>query len=198
MRMLDFWFEYGSTYSYLSVARIGPLAAAAGVEVRWRPFLLMPLLMEQGLPHGPFAPFANKSAYMWRDLERRAARHGIPYRKPSRYPPENVLLTARIGVLAAREGWCRAFTERTFALHWAEDRIIGTEDNLHAVLDGLGFAPGDVIARAQSAENKERLKQETEEARRLGLFGAPSFVAGGELFWGDDRLEEALEWAAPT
>jgi 2-hydroxychromene-2-carboxylate isomerase len=196
MPVLEFWLEYGSTYSYLSVARIGPLADAARIEVRWRPFLLMPLLIDQGLSQGPFLPFPRKTAYMWRDLERRAARHGIPYRRPSRYPPENVLLTARIGVLAAREGWCRAFTERTFALHWTEDRMIGTEENLNTVLTALGHAPAEVIARALSADNKERLKAETEEARRLGLFGAPSFVAGGELFWGDDRLEEALECAA--
>lgn len=198
MPAVDFWFEYGSTYSYLAVSRIGPLADAAGVTVHWRPFLLMPLLIEQGLPHGPFAPFVNKSAYMWRDLERRAARHGIAYRKPSRYPPENVLLTARIGVLAAREGWCRPFTERTFALHWTEDRMIGTEDNLNTVLRSLGHAPDTVFARAQTPENKEALKAQTAEAGRLGLFGAPSFLADGELFWGDDRLEEALEWAART
>jgi 2-hydroxychromene-2-carboxylate isomerase len=195
MRTLDFWFEYGSTYSYLSVARIGAATDAAGVPVRWRPFLLMPLLIEQGLPQGPFLQFPRKTAYMWRDLERRAARHGIPYRKPSRYPPENVLLTARIGLLASREGWCRAFTERTFALHWTEDRMIGTEDNLGAVLAGLGQEPASVLAAAQTAENKEALKAQTEEARALGLFGAPSFVVDGELFWGDDRLEEAIEWA---
>jgi 2-hydroxychromene-2-carboxylate isomerase len=195
MRELDFWFEYGSTYSYLSVARIGAIADAAGVTVRWRPFLLMPILIGEGLSQGPFLAFPRKTAYMWRDLERRAARHGLPYRKPSRYPPENVLLTARIGLLAERGGWCRAFTERTFALHWTEDRMIGSEDNIATVLALLGKDPAAVVAAAQTAENKAALKAQTEEASTLGLFGAPSFVVDGELFWGDDRLEEAIDWA---
>lgn len=195
MRTLDFWFEYGSTYSYLAVARIGAAADAAGVTVRWRPFLLMPILVEEGLAQGPFAKSARKTAYMWRDLERRAARHGIAYRRPSRYPPDNVLLTARIGIVAAREGWCRAFTERTFALHWTEDRMIGTEDNIGTVLTSLGREPAAVVAAAQTADNKAALKAQTDEAGALGVFGAPSFVVDGELFWGDDRLEEAIDWA---
>jgi 2-hydroxychromene-2-carboxylate isomerase len=192
---IDFWFEYGSTYTYLTVARVGRLADEAGVKVRWRPFLLMPLMIEHGMTQGPFLPFPQKMAYMWRDLERRAQRHGIPYRRPSRYPPESTIATARIGVLAASEGWCREFTERTFALHWTEDRMIGSEDTVQTVLRALGKAPEEVLARAQSPAGKEALKTQTERARKLGLFGSPSFIVGEELFWGDDRLEEAIDWA---
>jgi len=194
MGKLDFWFEYGSTYTYLTVARMHAMASRHGIEVRWRPFLLAPIMVEQGLAQGPFLPFPQKLRYMWRDLERRAAAHGVPYRRPSRYPP-NTLLTARIGTLAAAEGWCAGFTERVFALHWTEDVEIGTEANLQGALAALGKDPADVLARAQSAENKQRLKDATDEAKALGVFGSPSFVANGELFWGDDRLEEALAWA---
>jgi 2-hydroxychromene-2-carboxylate isomerase len=193
MGRLQFWFEYGSTYTYLTVARIHALASAQGVEVDWRPFLLMPIMVEQGMSEGPFLPFPQKMRYMWRDLERRAALHGVPYRKPSHYPP-NTLLTARIGTLAAAQGWCREFTERTFALHWTEDVQIGTEQNLRAALAALGKDPQEVIVRAQAPEIKERLRLHTDEARTLGIFGSPSFVANGELFWGDDRLEQALAW----
>jgi 2-hydroxychromene-2-carboxylate isomerase len=194
MGKLDFWFEYGSTYTYLTVARMHAMASRHGIEVRWRPFLLAPIMVEQGLAQGPFLPFPQKLRYMWRDLERRAATHGLPYRQPSHYPP-NTLLTARVGMLAATEGWCREFTERSFALHWTEDIAIGSDANLSASLAALGKDASRVLSQAQSAANKDLLRVATDEAKALGLFGSPSFVTRGELFWGDDRLEDALAWA---
>jgi 2-hydroxychromene-2-carboxylate isomerase len=131
---------------------------------------------------------------MWRDLERRASTHGVPYRQPSHYPP-NTLLTARVGMLAATEGWCREFTERSFALHWTEDIAIGSDANLSATLAAFGRDAAEVLARAQGASNKELLRAATEEAKAIGIFGSPSFVTRVELFWGDDRLEDALAWA---
>lgn len=195
MHTLHFWFEYGSTYTYLSVARIGKAAAAAGVPVIWQPFLLAPIMVEQGMTQGPFRPYPSKMAYMWRDLERRAQQHGLPYRKPSHYPP-NTLLTARVGTLAAAEGWCDAFTQSCFDLHWTQDCAIGSEQNLAACLTGLHKNPAEVLARAQAPEIKERLRSATDTARALNLFGSPSFVVDREVFWGDDRLEQALDWAA--
>lgn len=195
MQKLQFWIAYGSTYTYLSVARIGRLAAAQGVTVDWQPFLLMPILAEQGMNLGPFLPYPNKMEYMWQDIERRAERAGVPYSRPSTYPV-NSLLTARVACIAAAEGWCQLFTEKVFALHWTENRLIGTDDNLDSALSSLGQDPATLKARAQTPEGKEALKQQTEVAKSLKIFGAPSFVAGGELFWGDDRLQEAIEWAA--
>lgn len=194
MRPLDFWIEYGSTYTYLSVARIGRLAHASGVEVRWQPFFVMPIMAELGLNQGPFLPFPSKTAYMWRDIERRALRHSVAYSRPSTYPV-NSLLTARIACIASAEGWCQPFTESVFRLHWTENVLVGSEENLHRALSGLGKDQSLLRSQAQSPEVKETLKKQTERAKSLGIFGAPSFTVRGELFWGDDRLEEALEWA---
>ena len=194
MQPIDFWIEYGSTYTYLSVARMRGLAARAGVAVRWQPFFVMPIMAELGLTQGPFLPYPAKTAYMWRDIERRAARHGIAYARPSAYPVAS-LQTARIACIAAEEGWCEDFTEGVFRLHWTQDILVGTEANLHTVLAALGQDPDAVIARAQTPAVKEALRQQTERARSLGIFGAPSFTVAGELFWGDDRLEDALDWA---
>ena len=194
MKSLKFWVEFASTYTYLAVARVARLAAQKGVNVEWEPFYLMPIFKDLGMDQGPFLPFPNKMDYMWRDLERRAARQGTPYRKPSQYPVQS-LLTARIATLAAREGWCQPFTEGVFALHWTKDIPIGSDENLHTTLLALGKEPSQVIAMAQTGENKEALKRQTERARELRIFGAPSFTVGTELFWGDDRLEEALDWA---
>ena len=195
MQPLQFWIEYGSTYTYLSVARIARLAKTREVKVEWQPFFLMPIMAELGMNQGPFLPYPSKTEYMWRDIERRAERHNVPYLRPSTYPV-NSLLTARIACIAADEGWCQPFTEGVFALHWTKNTLIGSAENLQAVLLDLGQDPEAIVVRAQSAEGKERLKQQTERAKALRIFGAPSFTTAGELFWGDDRLEEAVEWAA--
>lgn len=195
MQTLQFWIEYGSTYTYLSVARVARLAEAKGVAVEWRPFYLLPIFIDQGMNLGPFLPYPNKMEYMWRDLERRAAAVGVPFSRPSIYPV-NSLLTARIACLAAAEGWCQAFTEKVFALHWTENRLIGSDDNLDTTLTALGKDAQATKAQAQMPDIKEILKQQTEKAKALKIFGAPSFVVGHELFWGDDRLEAALDWAA--
>jgi len=195
MQTVQFWIEYGSTYSWLSVARIGRLAAERGVPVDWQPFFLMPIMAEQGMNLGPFLPYPHKMAYMWRDIERRAHRLGVRYLQPSTYPV-NSLVTARIGCIAANEGWCQAFTEGVFTRHWTENCLIGSDDNLDRTLQALGHDPATLKERAQAPAIKDQLKQQTDRARALKLFGAPSFTVGGELFWGDDRLEEALDWAA--
>jgi 2-hydroxychromene-2-carboxylate isomerase len=189
-RSLELWFEYGSLYAYLTVARVDTVARARGVDVSWRPFLLTPILVEQGIQ--PIHPI--KFQYMWHDLERRARRHGIPYKKPSVYPPKP-LLTARIGCLAQKEGWCAEFTKEVFRLHWTEDLIIGTDENITRSLRSVGKDADRVVPMAQTDENKLALRLQTEQAKSLGIFGSPSFVVGKELFWGDDRLEDAVDFA---
>lgn len=194
MKTLQFWFGYGSTYSYLTIARISDLAASRGVSVDWQPLPLQPIFAALGWDQGPFIPNPNKLTYMWRDLERRAEKHDLPYVRPSVYPPRSKT-TLRVGMVAAREGWCKAFTERVFRLHWAEGRYIGTEDNLNTAIRSLGRDAAEVLSHASKADIDGALALQSERARTLKIFGAPSFVVGTELFWGDDRLEEAIEWA---
>jgi 2-hydroxychromene-2-carboxylate isomerase len=191
---MEVWIEYASTYSYLTVARIGKLADARGIQLDWQPFFLPAVREPQGMGF-PFPENSSKTAYMWHDLERRARRLGLPYRRPEQYPV-NSMLAARVALVAAREGWCREFSEEVFRLHWTEGRLIGTEDNMVSALGRLGKDPGPVIAAATSPENKEALKAQGPKAIERGIFGAPSFYVKGELFWGDDRLEEALDCAA--
>jgi 2-hydroxychromene-2-carboxylate isomerase len=193
MPTMEVWIEYASTYSYLTVARIGRLAAGRGVTLDWQPFFLPPVRDQQGLGF-PFPEASAKTAYMWRDVERRALALGLAYQRPSTYPV-NSLQTARIAMLAATEGWCQAFTEEVFRLHWTQGCLIGSDDNLAAALQAVGKDPSQVIAQAAAPAHKEAFKAQTTRAVERGIFGAPSFVAQGELFWGDDRLEAALDWA---
>jgi 2-hydroxychromene-2-carboxylate isomerase len=191
---LEFWFEFGSTYSYLSAARIEDVAAAAGVPVRWEPFLLGPIFAEQDWDDSPFNIYPAKGRYMWRDMERLCAKYGIPFARPSRFPRSGVA-AARVTCLARSEPWLPAFVRAVFRANFAEDREIGDAAEVGSILDSLGLQGARIVEQAQAQDNRQRLREQTRRAAGLGIFGAPSFVVGGELFWGNDRLEDALAWA---
>jgi 2-hydroxychromene-2-carboxylate isomerase len=132
---------------------------------------------------------------MWRDMERQCARMGLPpVRRPDPFP-QNSLLAARVATAlppAARAPFSRA----VYRAQFAQGRSIADRAVLAAILHDVGSAPPDALAAAETAETKGALRQATERAQALGIFGAPSFVtASGELFWGNDRLEEAIAWA---
>lgn len=193
--VLDFWFEFASTYSYPAAMRIGTLAYARGVTVRWRPFLLGPVFKAQGWDNSPFNIYPVKGRYMWRDLERICAAAGLPFVRPAVFP-QNTILAARVALVAFGEGWGEDFSRAVYAAEFGEGRDIGGPQAVAGILTALGQDADAVIARAQSDDNKLMLRRNTEEAQALGIFGAPSVVtADGEVFWGNDRLEAALDWA---
>jgi len=190
---LAFWYEFASTYSYPAAARIEARAAAVGVALEWRPFLLGPIFARQGWADSPFNIYPAKGRYMWRDLQRICAREGLGFRRPSGFP-RNSLLAARVALIGADEGWCGDFTRAVYRANFAEDRDIAEPEVIGGILAALGRPAPQILAQAGSPEIKQRLKAQNEEAVALGIFGAPSFIAGGELFWGNDRLEEAIAW----
>jgi 2-hydroxychromene-2-carboxylate isomerase len=192
---LDFFLEFASTYSYPAAMRIAPLATEAGVTVRWRPFLLGPLFKAQGLTTSPFNIYPVKGRYMWRDLERLCGDLGLAFYPPDPFPQPS-LLASRVAHVGLAEGWGEEFCRAVYRAEFAERRQIGDENVICDVLAGLGVDAAAVLQAAQSDAIKAKLRADTEEAGRLGMFGAPSFVTvDGELFWGNDRLEQALAWA---
>jgi 2-hydroxychromene-2-carboxylate isomerase len=198
--VLDVWFDFASTYSYPAVMRIGPLAENAGVAVRFRPFLLGPIFKAQGFATSPFNLYPAKGRHMWRDLERLCADLGLPFRRPDPFP-QNSLLAARVALAGLAEdwgdkNWADDFCRAVFQAEFGDGRRIDDAATITDILAGLKIEPEPVLAAAQSDAIKAQLRAETEAAERLGIFGAPSFTtADGELFWGNDRLEQALRWA---
>lgn len=192
-RDLDFFFFFGSTYTYLTVMRIDGVAGAAGVNVRWRPFNVRDIMIE--MDNIPFRTKPIKARYMWRDIERRAEGYGLPFVGPPTYPVDPENLANRVGIVAAEQGWCPDYTRASYQAWFLENKPLGVPEFLNEVLAGLGRDPGEIVGRADSAEVRARYDAETDEARRLGIFGSPSFVGDDEIFWGDDRLEDAVEWA---
>jgi 2-hydroxychromene-2-carboxylate isomerase len=190
---LDFWYDFASTYSYLSVHRIEELARQANVAPQWRPFLLGPIFSAQGWLNSPFNIFPAKGRYMWRDLERICAARGLKFAHPQGFP-QNSLHAARLA-LAVPDARRSEFSRAIFVAEFERGRMISDETLLAEILRDLNL-PAELLEQAKSDPIRALLREKTETARKLGLFGAPTFVTeDGELFWGDDRLEQALAWA---
>jgi 2-hydroxychromene-2-carboxylate isomerase len=191
--VVDFWFDFASTYSYPAAMRIEPLAKAQGVRLNWRPFLLGPLFATQGWRTSPFNLYPAKGRYMWRDLERICAAENLALRQPDPFP-QNSLLAARCA-LAIEERRRADFVKAVFSAEFSAGLRIDDPAGLATVLASLDLPQG-ILGEAISQPVKQKLRSETEEAQRLGLFGAPTCVTAGEIFWGNDRLEQAIAWAA--
>jgi 2-hydroxychromene-2-carboxylate isomerase len=192
---LEFWFEFASTYSYIAAMRIQALAAEAEVEIAWRPFLLGPIFKAQGWADSPFNLYSAKGAYMWRDMERQCARFGLPIRRPSVFP-RNGLAAARVATAAEGQAWAPDFVRAVYLANFSQDRDIADAGVLADALTAASAPePARWLAESGTPETKARLRSRTEEAISRGIFGAPSFVARGELFWGSDRIAEALAYA---
>ncbi len=192
MPRLDFFYFFGSAYAYPSVQRITRLAAEAGVHVNWRPINVRPLMARNNVA---LRNETLKVTYMWRDVARRAAHHGLPFTKPPIWPTDPTLLANRIGIVAGQGGWCEAYTVASFRAWVLDGQPLGTRESLAHILGPLGQDVDATIAMAQTPEIAAVYDAETEVALSHGVFGSPSFVVGAEMFWGDDRLEEALLWA---
>lgn len=194
MKRLEFWYDFASTYSYLSAVRIEELAAAAGVDVAWRPFLLGPIFRAQGWETSPFKIYPAKGRYMIRDVERVAATRGRVIHMPM-VLPANSVKAARIALAGVGEGWIAPFTRALFEAEFEAGRDIADDAVLADVCGSLGLDFARLSSRIVQVEIKSALKLQTDRATALGIFGAPSFVTPDrELFWGDDRLEDAVAW----
>jgi 2-hydroxychromene-2-carboxylate isomerase len=190
---IEFWFEFASTYSYPAAMRVDYEAARRGVEVVWRPFLLGPIFKTNGWTDSPFNLWPAKGRYMVRDLERTCAALELKFVLPKPFP-QNGLLGARAAT-ALDNVERAAFARALYRLEFAEGRNISDESVVAAALAAAGVAT-NALEMAQTEKVKASLRANTEKAQDGGVFGAPSFIAeDGEMFWGNDRLDAALDWA---
>ena len=193
MSQIDFWYSIGSTYSYLTVMRLPEVEKACGIEFRWRPFNVRHVMIAQN--NIPFKDKPVKTAYMWRDIERRAERYGLAPQIPAPYPIPGLVLANQIAALGAEEGWVADYTRATYRRWFEGGEPAGEEPNISESLKEIGRDPGQVLSAAQSKRIVDALATATNEAMELGVFGSPTFVIDGEVFWGDDHLDDALLWA---
>jgi 2-hydroxychromene-2-carboxylate isomerase len=192
---IEFWFEFGSNYSYLSVMRIEDEARRHGVRIVWKPFLLGPIFRALGMATSPFVQQKQKGAYVWQDMARLCRKYGLRWTQPTTFPRLGVL-PVRIALLGAEQPWVAAFSRQVMELNFVMDQDINRPGNLAPILTGLGLPAADILAQAQAEATKARLREQTEQARAKGIFGAPTFFVGTDMFWGNDRLDDALAFAS--
>lgn len=191
---IRFFYEFASTYSYLSAMRISELAAERGRVVEWVPFMLGPVFHERGWNTSPFNIYPDKGRYMWRDMERLTQAAGIALVRPDPFP-QHSLLAARLAVVGRRHGWVEAFSRAVFVAEFGEGKDISQPPVLEAILKTVTSDADAAMQAAGEPAVKQQLRDNGDQAAQCGVFGAPSFVtADGELFWGNDRLEAALDW----
>jgi 2-hydroxychromene-2-carboxylate isomerase len=192
-RSIEFWFEFASNYSYLSVMRIEQEAARHGVAIQWRPFLLGPIFKSFGWSTSPFVVQTWKTEYVWRDMERQCRKYGLAWTRPSTFPRAS-LLPARVALVGAEKPWMAEYCRRIMQSNFMADREIDSPACVSEVLAQLDLPAQDIIEEAQDQANKLLLREQTDVARLKGIFGAPTFFVGEEMFWGNDRLDDALAY----
>jgi 2-hydroxychromene-2-carboxylate isomerase len=190
---IEFWLEFGSSYSYLSVMRIEQAAARVGVTIQWRPFLLGPIFKSFGWTTSPFVMQTWKTEYVWRDMERECRKYGLAWTRPTTFP-RTALLPARVALIGAEKPWMGDYCRRIMQLNFVADRNIDSAASVGEVLAQMGLRAQEIIDEALGEANKLRLRSQTELAKTKGIFGAPTFFVGEEMFWGNDRLDDALAY----
>ncbi len=192
---IEFWFEFGSNYSYLSVMRIEDAAARHGVRVVWQPFLLGPIFQSFGWGNSPFVLQKEKGEYVWKDMARQCRKYGIPWKMPTQFPRLGVL-PLRVMLVGAGQPWLGEFAKRVMLLNFHHDREINSREEIEGTLTDLRLPGAELLAEAQSEPIKNRLREQTHIAKERKIFGAPTFFVREEMFWGNDRLDDALEFAS--
>ena len=194
MNEVNFWFSIGSTYTYLAVNRLQELAIKENIKFNWHPFSVRKIMMD--MDNIPFTPPSKKikSDYMWRDIERRAKFYGFEAKVPAPYPLKEFDLANQIAVLGMSEGWGVDYVVKTYQRWFQQGKEPATEPNLTEILQELNLDHQETIQKANDNKIKDQYLKNTESAYEKGVFGSPSFIFEGEVFWGDDRLEDCIKW----
>ncbi|PTU30208.1 2-hydroxychromene-2-carboxylate isomerase [Stenotrophobium rhamnosiphilum] len=194
-KTIEFWFDFGSNYSYLTTMRIEQAASSLGVTVLWRPFLLGPIFKTFGWETSPFVLQKAKGEYVWKDMARECQKYGLAWKQPTNFPRASVL-PLRVALSGADESWVAEFCRQVMTTNFVDDQDVDSTDVIRSILDRMGLPSEQILAAALSDKNKLALRHQTEAAQAKGIFGAPTFFVGYEMYWGNDRLDDALQYAS--
>ena len=194
MSNIDFYFSIGSTYTYLSVTRILDVEKKHDVKFNWKPFSVRIIMNEMN--NHPFPnDKKNKVDYMWRDIERRAEGYGFSAKTPVPYPLSQFDLANKLAIVGLKEGWGVAYVRLTYKRWFLEKKEPATEPNISEIFSELKIDKEKIISEANSNEINKEFLANTDSARKNKIFGSPSFIVNNEIFWGDDRMEDAINWS---
>jgi len=197
MATLEFWFEFASPYSYVAAMRIGELCAKSGVDLAWKPFSLGPIFRMQGWETSHFNLNPLRGKYMWRDMQRLTTKFGLPWHQPTEFP-RNTILPLRVAAGNADEKWIGDYVRAIYVASFSEDADISQPEVVAEALTSVGADSTAVMVEATDGARRSALRANTERAIELGIFGAPNCLVNGELFWGEESLEDAIAWLGPS
>ena len=195
MQEINFWFSIGSTYTYLTVSRLSEIIEAENLKINFFPFSVRTVMKD--LDNIPF-PSSKKPKvdHMWRDIQRRAMHYKISVPEvPVPYPLKDLDLANCVAIVGLQEGWILKYLEETYKLWFLNWSEAGSLENLNESLTKIKLNSNEVITKARSSKIVDLYNGNTSEAKAKNVFGSPTFIVGKELFWGDDRLEDAIKWS---
>ena len=194
MNNIDFFFSIGSTYTYLSVTRIVEIEKKEQIKFNWKPFSVRAIMKEMN--NIPFPKDKlNKVNYMWRDIERRAEGYGFFAKTPVPYPLSEFDLANQIAILGLDKGWGVDYVRMTYKKWFQENKEPAIDPSISEICDELKINKDEILLEAKTELIEGKYLANTNTARNHKIFGSPSFVVGNEIFWGDDRMEDAINWA---
>ena len=194
MHDIDFYFSIGSTYTYLSVTRALEVEQKHQIKFNWTPFSVRVIMKEMN--NVPFPKEKkNKVDYMWRDIERRAKNYGFFAKTPVPYPLTKFDLANKIAILGLKNNWGVDYIQLTYKRWFQEGKEPAVEPNLSEICEKLSLDKEKIVSEASSEEINNIYLSNTEKARENKIFGSPSFIVKNEIFWGDDRMEDAIKWS---
>ena len=194
MNNIDFFFSIGSTYTYLSVTRIVEIEKKEQIKFNWKPFSVRAIMKEMN--NIPFPKDKlNKVNYMWRDIERRAKGYGFFAKTPVPYPLSEFDLANQIAILGLDKGWGVDYVRMTYKKWFQENKEPAIDPSISEICNELKINKDEILLEAKTELIVSKYLANTNSARNHKIFGSPSFVVGNEIFWGDDRMEDAINWA---
>ena len=196
MKKIEFWYSIGSTYTYLSTQRLEQVEVNNDVVFEWFPFSVRARMIE--MENVPFMAEKKRQKidYMWRDVQRRANFYGFDAKVPAPYPLKEFDLANKLAILGEKEGWIKEYTKITYRKWFLDHQEPGSEPNLSNTFKEMGLDKEHILKIAQNDEIEEKYLKNTEVAKNKGIFGSPTFVVDNEVFWGDDRCEDAIKWSS--
>ena len=193
MKNIEFWFSIGSTYTYLSVTRILDVEKKHQVKFSWKPFSVREIMREMN--NIPFPKDKiNKVNYMWRDIERRAEGYSFFAKTPVPYPLSEFDLANQIAIYGLDEGWGVDYIRLTYKKWFQEGKEPAIDPSVSEICEKLKINKDKIILKAKSKEIENKFISNTSDARNNKIFGSPTFIVNNEIFWGDDRMEDAVKW----
>ncbi len=190
---IDFYFDFSSSYTYIGLARIKALAARHGRALNWKPVSLGAIFKERG--HAPPTTDTTKGRYMFLDVERCAAEQNLPWRWPAVFPFNSIPAARGFLYLQTLPGNIALdYAHRVFDHAFANGGDVGNVETLCNIARTCGADPEAFATAIQSPPIKAKLVANTTEASHAGVFGAPTLICDGQLFWGADRIDQMDRW----